>query len=155
MISAGLRCLVCQNQSIDDSNAPLAKDLRVIVRERLVAGDSDDAVRDYLVARYGEFILLKPPLNTGTILLWTATPAILAAALIVVFLRRRRPVRELADELTPEEARSWLNCWKSAKNSRLSTLQRIHLLEMAVKTAVPHLLRHRWPLHQRPYSGEA
>ncbi|OJY05986.1 MAG: cytochrome c-type biogenesis protein CcmH [Rhizobiales bacterium 62-17] len=103
-ISAGLRCLVCQNQSIDDSNAPLAKDLRVIVRERLVAGDSDDAVRDYLVARYGEFILLKPPLNTGTILLWTATPAILAAALIVVFLRRRRPVRELADELTPEEA---------------------------------------------------
>lgn len=105
VISAGLRCLVCQNQSIDDSNAPLAKDLRVIVRERLVAGDSDDAVRDYLVARYGEFILLKPPLNTGTILLWTATPAILAAALIVVFLRRRRPVRELADELTPEEAR--------------------------------------------------
>lgn len=104
-ISAGLRCLVCQNQSIDDSNAPLAKDLRVIVRERLVAGDSDDAVRDYLVARYGEFILLKPPLNAGTILLWTATPAILAAALIVVFLRRRRPVRELADELSPEEAK--------------------------------------------------
>lgn len=104
-ISAGLRCLVCQNQSIDDSNAPLAKDLRVIVRERLVAGDSDDAVRDYLVARYGEFILLKPPLNAGTILLWTATPAILAVALIVVFLRRRRPVRELADELSPEEAK--------------------------------------------------
>ncbi|MDH7796339.1 MULTISPECIES: cytochrome c-type biogenesis protein [unclassified Beijerinckia] len=115
-ISAGLRCLVCQNQSIDDSNAPLAKDLRVIVRERLVAGDSDDAVRTYLVARYGEFILLKPPLNTETILLWIATPAILAAALIVVFLRRRRPVRELADELSPEEAQKLAEVLKKREN---------------------------------------
>ena len=69
-ISGGLRCLVCQNQSIDDSDAPLARDLRLLVRERLTAGDSDDGVRDYLVARYGDFILLKPPFEMATLLLW-------------------------------------------------------------------------------------
>ena len=71
-ISTGLRCLVCQNQSIDDSSAPLAKDLRLLVRERLRAGDSDPAVTAYLVARYGNFVLLRPPVNVHTILLWTA-----------------------------------------------------------------------------------
>ena len=71
-ISAELRCLVCQNQSIDDSNAPLAKDLRVLVRERLESGESDSAVMDYVVARYGEFVLLKPPFNGRTLLLWLA-----------------------------------------------------------------------------------
>ena len=70
VISGGLRCLVCQNQSIDDSDAPLAKDLRVIVRERLKAGESDQAVVDYIVARYGNFVLLKPPLKPETLLLW-------------------------------------------------------------------------------------
>src|SRR5918998_3740462 len=69
-ISAGLRCLVCQNQSIDDSDAQLAKDLRLLVRERLVAGDSDQAVRDYLVQRYGEFVLLKPTFKAHNLLLW-------------------------------------------------------------------------------------
>jgi cytochrome c-type biogenesis protein CcmH len=69
-ISGGLRCLVCQNQSIDDSDAPLAKDLRVLVRERLKAGDSDQAVVDYVVARYGDFVLLKPPFRLSTLLLW-------------------------------------------------------------------------------------
>src|SRR4051812_37104236 len=69
-ISSGLRCLVCQNQSIDDSDAPLAKDLRILVRERLKAGDSDGQVREFLVARYGEFVLLKPPVQWSTIILW-------------------------------------------------------------------------------------
>lgn len=71
-ISAQLRCLVCQNQSIDDSNAPLAKDLRVLVRERLQTGATDGAVMDYVVARYGDFVLLRPPVNSHTLLLWLA-----------------------------------------------------------------------------------
>lgn len=91
-LSAELRCLVCQNQSIDDSHAPLAKDLRLIVRERLVAGDSDDAVLDFVVARYGKFVLLRPPFQIDTVLLW-ATPLVVLGSLGVVFLlylRRRR-----------------------------------------------------------------
>ncbi|MEE1654898.1 cytochrome c-type biogenesis protein [Microvirga sp. CF3062] len=74
-ISTGLRCLVCQNQSIDDSDAQLAKDLRLLVRERLVAGDTDDEVENFLVQRYGEFVLLKPSFGTHTLLLWL-TPAL-------------------------------------------------------------------------------
>jgi cytochrome c-type biogenesis protein CcmH len=91
-ISAGLRCLVCQNQSIDDSDADLAKDLRVLVRERLVAGDSDDAVRQYLVDRYGEFVLLNPRFGGHTLLLWIAAPALLLVGLValVVLGRKRR-----------------------------------------------------------------
>ena len=73
-LSANLRCMVCQNQSIDDSDAPLAKDLRVLVRERLVAGDTNAEVIDYLVARYGEFVLLKPRFSWNTILLWAVAP---------------------------------------------------------------------------------
>lgn len=71
-ISAGLRCLVCQNQSIDDSDAPLARDLRLIVRERIKAGDNDGAVVEYIVARYGDYVLLKPPFNTSTLILWAS-----------------------------------------------------------------------------------
>jgi cytochrome c-type biogenesis protein CcmH len=93
-ISAGLRCLVCQNQSIDDSDADLAKDLRVLVRERLVAGDSDEAVRQFLVDRYGEYVLLNPRVGGHTILLWIAAPVLLIAGLGTLFLvgRRRRTV---------------------------------------------------------------
>lgn len=93
-ISAGLRCLVCQNQSIDDSDADLAKDLRVLVRERLVAGDSDEDVRQYLVDRYGEYVLLNPRINSHTILLWIAAPVLLLAGLgtLVVVGRRKRIV---------------------------------------------------------------
>lgn len=83
-ISADLRCLVCQNQSIDDSDAPLAKDLRVLVRERLTKGDSDEQVRAFLVARYGEFVLLKPPVSWNTILLWGAPLLILIGAVALV-----------------------------------------------------------------------
>jgi cytochrome c-type biogenesis protein CcmH len=72
VLSAGLRCLVCQNQSIDESHAPLARDLRLLVRERLVAGDTNEQITDYIVARYGEFVLLRPPINAHTIILWIA-----------------------------------------------------------------------------------
>ena len=89
-ISEGLRCLVCQNQSIDDSDAPLAKDLRLLVRERLKAGDSDQQIKDFVVARYGEFVLLKPRLSAHTFVLWFATPLVVAAALVLVFLAYRR-----------------------------------------------------------------
>lgn len=76
-LSVDLRCLVCQNQSIDDSNAPLARDLRILVRERLTSGDSDADVMKYVVARYGDFVLLRPPLNWKTLLLWLSAPLLL------------------------------------------------------------------------------
>ena len=88
-ISSGLRCLVCQNQSIDDSDAPLAKDLRVLVRERLSAGDTDQQVTDYIVERYGQFVLLKPPFNTHTLLLWV-TPFFLLLIGLSILLRVSR-----------------------------------------------------------------
>lgn len=97
-LSAGLRCLVCQNQSIDDSAAPLARDIRVLVRERLKAGDSDAQVIDYIVARYGNFVLLQPPLQTDTLLLWFGPAAVLAAGtLILIFYWRRRSVAPHAE----------------------------------------------------------
>jgi len=89
-LSAELRCMVCQNQSIDDSDAPLAKDLRILVRERLVAGDSDEEVVDYLVSRYGEFVLLKPRFAWHTIILWAAGPVALVAGLAAIFLALRK-----------------------------------------------------------------
>lgn len=106
-LSAGLRCLVCQNQSIDDSDADLARDLRVLVRERLEAGDSDEQVIEYIVARYGEFVLLRPRLSAGTALLW-ATPVVLILAggvFALISARRRRNDRPTA-ELTAEEERA-------------------------------------------------
>ena len=105
-ISEGLRCLVCQNQSIDDSEADLARDLRLIVRERLTAGDTDDQVRAYLVARYGEYVLLNPVIAPHTLLLWIAGPVVLIGGAIVVFLgaRRKRKLATGVSELTTEEA---------------------------------------------------
>ena len=90
-ISQELRCVVCQNQSIDDSDAPLAADLRAIVRERLSAGDSDEEVMAYIVARYGNFVLLKPPLDLQTILLWSAPLLVLipGGLGLALYLRRR------------------------------------------------------------------
>ncbi len=91
-ISAGLRCLVCQNQSIDDSDAPLARDLRVLVRERLKAGDSDGDVRDFVVQRYGEFVLLRPVLGAHTLLLWLTPVLVLALGGLGLYgALRRRP----------------------------------------------------------------
>jgi cytochrome c-type biogenesis protein CcmH len=91
-ISAELRCLVCQNQSIDDSNASLARDLRILVRERLKAGDSDRQVLDYIVARYGDYVLLRPPFRAETWILWLGPVALLAivVGLLAVGVRRRR-----------------------------------------------------------------
>jgi cytochrome c-type biogenesis protein CcmH len=91
-ISQELRCLVCQNQSIDDSNAELARDLRVLVRERLAAGDSDAAVLAFVEARYGEFVLLRPRLSPHTALLWSA-PLLLLAGAALVLMRRARAAR--------------------------------------------------------------
>lgn len=88
-LSAEIRCLVCQNESIDASNAQLARDLRILVRERLVAGDSDREVLDFLVARYGDFVLLRPPVNQATVLLWFGPALVLLIAGTVIFLRTR------------------------------------------------------------------
>lgn len=92
-IGRSLRCLVCQNQSIEDSNAPLARDLRVIVRERVAAGDSDTQVRDFLVARYGDWLLLKPPFKAETLILWIAPIVFLLIGVVVVrrTMTRQRP----------------------------------------------------------------
>jgi cytochrome c-type biogenesis protein CcmH len=104
-ISAGLRCLVCQNQSIDDSDAPLARDLRLVVRERLKAGDSDAAARDFVVRRYGEFVLLRPVLAAHTLLLWLTPVLVLAAGAggLVLALRRRRDRTPAAAPLDADE----------------------------------------------------
>ncbi|WP_199087648.1 cytochrome c-type biogenesis protein [Bosea sp. ASV33] len=104
-ISGGLRCLVCQNQSIDDSDAPLARDLRILVRERLVAGDDDKAVVDFVVARYGDFVLLRPPFNAHTVLLWGTPFAILLCAVAFLWRRARERTAEASAStpLSPEE----------------------------------------------------
>ncbi|WP_067341294.1 cytochrome c-type biogenesis protein [Stappia indica] len=97
-LSAELRCMVCQNQSIDDSDAPLAKDLRILVRERLVAGDTNDQVVDFLVARYGEFVLLKPRLSVQTLVLWGLAPLALLIGMAVLYrgARKRRGTAPVA-----------------------------------------------------------
>lgn len=104
-ISGELRCLVCQNQSIDDSDAPLARDLRLIVRERLTAGDQDQQVRDFIVRRYGEFVLLKPVLAWHTALLWLCPVLLLgaAAAFLLRLCRQSRPGAAEPNLLTSEE----------------------------------------------------
>lgn len=107
-ISAGLRCLVCQNESIDESNASLARDLRVLVRERLVAGDTNDEVVDYVVDRYGEFVLLRPTTGGWNWLLWASGPLLFLAALGLgaVYIRKRAAAPVSADPgLSDEERR--------------------------------------------------
>ncbi|MGI9493117.1 MAG: cytochrome c-type biogenesis protein [Geminicoccaceae bacterium] len=102
-----LRCLVCQNQSIDDSDAGLARDLRQIVRERLLAGDSDAEIIDFVTARYGDFVLLRPPVKLSTLILWYGPPVIFVIAIIAIvfYLRRRRhdDVAEVPSPLTAED----------------------------------------------------
>jgi cytochrome c-type biogenesis protein CcmH len=90
-LSTGLRCLVCQNQSIDDSSAPLARDLRLLVRERLQSGETDAQVMRFITDRYGQFVLLNPPVGRNTLLLW-ATPILLLLASALLWWRRRKPV---------------------------------------------------------------
>jgi cytochrome c-type biogenesis protein CcmH len=106
-LSRELRCMVCQNQSIDESEAPLARDLRLLVRERLTKGDTDQQVLDFLVVRYGEFVLLKPPLESRTIILWALPPVALLAGAVGLFfaVRRRRTVQLEPATLSIEERR--------------------------------------------------
>lgn len=105
-LSAELRCVVCQNQSIDDSNAPLARDLRLLVRERLLVGDSDAEVKSFVVDRYGTFVLLKPPFDRTTLLLWLAPLVVLGGASVFLVGRFRRAATaplSVPVMLTPEE----------------------------------------------------
>jgi cytochrome c-type biogenesis protein CcmH len=95
-LSRELRCMVCQNQSIDDSEAPLARDLRLLVRERIAAGDSDGQVIDFLVARYGQFVLLKPRFERQTLVLWLLTPLLLICGGLALWLQARRRARRNA-----------------------------------------------------------
>jgi len=109
-ISKELRCMVCQNESIDDSEAPLAHDLRVLVRERLQAGDSDQQIINFLVSRYGEFVLLRPPLSWHTVALWGAPPALVLFGIVMIVVVGRRRRAATADTVPPsltavEEAR--------------------------------------------------
>jgi len=104
-ISAELRCLVCQNQSIDDSHAPLARDLRLLVRQKLTEGESDEGVRTYLVERYGDFILLRPRLTTGTLLLWFGPFVVLIGAGALIWRNRRRDGEAKRLTLDEDEAR--------------------------------------------------
>jgi cytochrome c-type biogenesis protein CcmH len=106
-LSRELRCMVCQNQSIDDSDAPLARDLRVLVRERLTAGDSDSQVIDFLVARYGEFVLLRPQFAWHNAVLWFSPLVVLIAGAVAIFLavRRQRTVPAAAPLSAEEERR--------------------------------------------------
>jgi cytochrome c-type biogenesis protein CcmH len=104
-LSEELRCLVCQNQSIDDSDAPLARDIRILIRQRIATGESNDAVRAYLVSRYGDFILLKPPFKPETILLWLSPVLVLGAGLAAALFARRRAPRSTPALSAEEEAR--------------------------------------------------
>ena len=103
-ISAGLRCPVCRNESIDDSNATLSRDIRLLVRERLVAGDTDEEVVAAMVARYGEYVLLRPDASGANLILWLAAPALLLAGLgIGAVAIRRRAAAPPPEDLSPEE----------------------------------------------------
>jgi cytochrome c-type biogenesis protein CcmH len=107
-ISTQLRCLVCQNESIDDSNADLAREIRLLVRERLVAGDTDQQVMQYLVDRYGEYVLLRPVFAPHTLILWAAAPLVLVIGGIamVIGAQRKRAMAAAASELTAEEQKA-------------------------------------------------
>ncbi len=105
-LSRELRCMVCQNESIDDSAAPLARDLRLLVRERIAAGDSDAQVLNFLVARYGEFVLLKPRFEPQTLLLWLVSPLVFVGGGAALWLNARRRAKggpDGAPSLTPDE----------------------------------------------------
>lgn len=104
-ISKGLRCLVCRNENIDDSNADLARDLRLLVRERLVAGDSDEATTDFIVDRYGEYVLLKPVFSASNAILWLTAPVLLIIGgwVSVIFIRRRSLEKPADDSLNEGE----------------------------------------------------
>lgn len=125
-LSAELRCVVCQNQSIDDSNAPLAKDLRVLVRERLVAGDSNAEVKRFLVARYGEFVLLRPPLGWHTLALWFTPLIVLVLTIGVIAQKLRRGLSAAPVAVAPlnSEERKRLDRLLAADDAGSSSISR-------------------------------
>jgi len=104
-LSAELRCMVCQNQSIDDSDAPLARDIRLLIRDRIAKGESNNAVRAFLVSRYGDFILLKPPFKLETLLLWAGAPLALALGALAMWRASRVPQKATPALSEAEEAR--------------------------------------------------
>ena len=104
-LSEGLRCMVCQNELIDDSEAPLARDIRILIRKRIAEGETNDRVRAYLVSRYGDFILLKPPFKPETWLLWLSAPLTLCAGLAAALIARRRAPAATPALSAEEEAR--------------------------------------------------
>jgi len=119
-LSQHLRCMVCQNQSIDDSDAPLARELRLLVRERLEAGDSDQQVLDFLVQRYGEFVLLRPRLSARTAILWSAAPVLLlGGGLVLLLMARRRSRSGSVDSRVPQGG-----ALTAAEEARLNDLMR-------------------------------
>jgi len=127
-VSKGLRCLVCQNQSIDDSNATLARELRIIVRERIAAGDSNEEVLDYVVARYGDYVLMRPPVNAKTVILWIS-PLLLVALGgygVFTFLRTQKKLAAAPDHaarpLTPEEERALARALEDAGDAESAGL---------------------------------
>ncbi len=120
-LSRELRCMVCQNQSIDDSDAPLARDLRLLVRERIASGDSDTQVMDFLVARYGEFVLLKPRFNAHTLLLWLLPPLALVGGGLALWSNSRRRSNSAAAE---DQALFKLTADEEARLERLIEAER-------------------------------
>jgi cytochrome c-type biogenesis protein CcmH len=119
-LSRELRCMVCQNQSIDDSEAPLARDLRLLVRERIAAGDSDSQVIDFLVARYGEFVLLKPRFERQTLLLWLLTPVALAGGGLALWMHGRRRAKLAAGD---DRSEAGLSAEEEARLQRLIAVE--------------------------------
>ncbi len=117
-LGAGLRCMVCQSESIEESNADLARDIRVIVRQRILAGDSNDQIRTYLVSRYGDYVLLDPPFQLRTVVLWVGPFALLLAAAAAGFVvLRRRAAGTPPPSLTPDEKRRLDALLKDANQS--------------------------------------
>ena len=119
-LSAGFRCLVCQNQSIDDSNAPLARDLRILIRERIKAGSSDAEVKRYVVSRYSDFVLLKPPIRTRTLLLWALPFIVFLSGLLFLWRRRAPAASPLEAPLTGEERRRLQELTRTQDITKLS-----------------------------------
>ena len=115
-LSRELRCVVCQNESVDDSPAEVAHDIRRAVRERLVAGDTDRQVLDYMVARYGDYVLLDPPFKTRTLVLWLGTPAVLLLGAIGLWLANRRRTAAAGPAPRTEDERARLDVLLNDKN---------------------------------------